>query len=155
MKYVVIALSFFLSFFAGMQAIKANAQSYEIRVRQIEPDGPLSEATCEVSQTAPCLVPLAAGDDSNLDIGMQVKQGKLNFNFLWERDYAYIKTYQMREEGFDLLLDEKGQGYAQLLLSTRGIMHQGDPNILSVWPPSWMLAHIEIGVRRTPNSTPE
>lgn len=140
-----------------------HAQTYEVRVRQIKPDGPVAETTCVNAQQQLCFMtlnidpmgPKQAGDSGYLDIGMRFHDDKVNFNFLWDRSSAYSNTYQLREDGVDVFFNHQGQGYKNITLLTRGGVDEQESLIIKDTPPQWPLAHIEIGVRRVPDSKTE
>jgi hypothetical protein len=123
----------------------------------------VAEATCVNVKKQDCFITLAidpmvpkeVGDSEYLDIAMRFYDNKVIFNFLWDRRSAYAGTYQNREEGVDIFLDSKNQGYKNITLSTRGDVDEQDSLTIKETPPEWPLAHLEIGVRRVPDSATE
>lgn len=99
----------------------AFAQEYKVTVRQIGPNRPVSEALCLVSEAEAeaeaCFMtaeiePLSGENRTcgPLDVGMRFFTDRVNFNFMWNREYAFTQTYELREKGVDVPLDASGQG---------------------------------------------
>jgi hypothetical protein len=149
--------------FSLIHSAFAYAQTYEVRIRQIKPDGPVAEAICINIEKNLCfmtveidsMAPKQAGDEAYLDIGMRFHDDRVNFNFLSDRSSVYINTYQLREKGVDIFLNRQGQGYKSITLSTRSDVDEQESLTIKETPPEWPLAHIEIGVRRVPDSATE
>lgn len=133
------------------------AQEYRVSIRQVSPDGAVSEALCLVSgEGDTCFMtaeirPLS-GEDTQaggfLDVGMRFSAGNVNFNFMWNREYAFTKTYEMREKGVDVPLDAAGHGRGEAFLMTRSLLQQSDPEGSIVWRTPLPLAQIEMRVTR-------
>jgi hypothetical protein len=154
---MTVFLKFFLLLiFLYFGCVSAHAQTYEVRIRQIEPDGPVHRATCTISETDTCFTKVqiepkahyGARQDQYLDVGMKFSNNKMNINFMWNKEYVFSGSYAQREEGEDVLLDKKGQGYKRLLLNIGSLLQKTDPDTSIVIRPPERLVRIEIGVRR-------
>jgi hypothetical protein len=160
MKFFLISVLFFLTFF---YTDFAQAQSYEVKIRQLNPEGSVAEATCMTYDESICFFTVqiepAAGvpneGDKNLDVGIRFYQNKANVNFMWNREYALTGLYEQREKGVDIPLDNKGQGYKKLSLHTRSLLQQSESETLMVLRQYKNLAQIEIGIRRVDNNSSE
>lgn len=135
----------------------ACAQSFEVRVRQLNPDGPVSEALCDAGGGQACFLtveidPLTESGGSKaqkfLDVGMRFSQDQANVNFMWGREYVFAGTYEQRERGVDVALDEKGQGYKRVTLRARSMLQQTESETSIVLRPYNPVAEIEVGIRR-------
>lgn len=147
-RYVLLALAFWSG--------PAFAQEYKVTVRQINPDGPVSEALCFAGADS-CFMTAEIGSVSGenraggpLDVGMRFFTDRVNFNFMWNREYAFTQTYELREKGVDVPLDASGQGRKDVSLLTRSLLQQTDPETSIVLRDPLSLARIEILVRRVP-----
>ena len=154
---------FLLLFFLYFGCVSAHAQTYEVLIRQIEPDGPVHRATCTVSEAGTCFTEVqiepkanyGARQDQYLDVGMKFSNNRMNINFMWDKEYVFSGSYAQREEVEDVLLDKKGQGYKRLLLNIGSSLQKTDPDTSIVIRPPERFVRIEIGVRRVADTTKE